>query len=148
MFPMFTRFTLAIALCGLAAYGFSQEKPVVKVRHWESIRYPELARLARLQGSISIRLKISSSGEVVDAEASTADTLLKEHPLLQKETVKLVRKWTFDCANCPPKSEYEHALIFIYRLEGREAQSNDSRFTMDTPDHVTVTTNPPEKGGY
>jgi len=31
------------------------------------MRYPELARQARLQGSISIRLTISSAGTVVDA---------------------------------------------------------------------------------
>jgi TonB family protein len=141
---LFTRFTLALAVCGLAAHGFSQDKPVIIVKHLEPMRYPDLARQARLQGSISIRLKISSSGNVVDAEASTADTLLKAHPLLQKETVNLVRRWTFGCANCPPKAEYEHYLIFVYRLEGQETQSNNSRFTMDSPDHVTVATNPPQ----
>jgi TonB family protein len=141
---LFTRFTLALALCGLAPHGFSQDKPVVIVKHLEAMRYPDLARQARLQGSISIRLKISSSGNVVDAEASTADTLLNEHPLLQKETVKLVRKWTFGCANCPPKAEYEHTVIFVYRLEGQETQYNNSRFTMDLPDHVTVAAIPPQ----
>jgi hypothetical protein len=39
---MFTRFTLPLALCGLAAHGFSQEKPVVFVRHGELMRSPDL----------------------------------------------------------------------------------------------------------
>jgi hypothetical protein len=116
---MFTRFTLALALSGIAAHGFSQEKPVVFVRHGEPKRSPDLARLASLQGSISIHLKISASGDVLDAVASTADTSLRHSPTLQKETVNLVRKWTFGCANCPPTSEYEHTLIFVYRLEGQ-----------------------------
>jgi hypothetical protein len=62
------RFTLALALCGLATYSFAQDKPNVIVKHLEAMRYPDLARQARLQGTISIRLKISSSGNVVDAE--------------------------------------------------------------------------------
>jgi TonB family protein len=120
----------------------SQDKAVVTVKHLEPIGYPALARQARLQGSMSIHLKISSAGNVVDAEASTADALLKEHPLLQKETVKLIRKWKFSCANCPPNADYEHVLTFVYRLEGQEDQHSISRFTMDSPDHVTVTANP------
>lgn len=118
--PLFTRFTLALVLCGLAPHGFSQDKPVVIVKHLEAMRYPDLARQARLQDSISIRLKISSSGDVVDAEASTADTLLNEHPLLQGETVKLVRKWTFGCANCPPKGRVRTTYRDI-RLQARRA---------------------------
>jgi len=129
---------------GLTAHAFSQDKAVVTAKHLEPIGYPALARQARLQGSISIHLKISPSGRVVDAEANTADALLKEHPLLQKETVKVIRKWTFSCANCPPNANYEHALTFVYRLEGQETPQNISHFTMDSPDRVTVTANPPQ----
>jgi TonB family protein len=146
--PLLARITLALAVCTLALHGFPQDKPAIVVKHFEPMRYPDLARLARLQGLVSIRLKISPSGDVIDAEAGTADTSLKAHPLLQKETVKLVRKWTFACANCPPNADYEHALTFVYRLEGREASSNDSQFKMDSPDHMTITTHPPKQGGY
>jgi TonB-like protein len=141
---MSTRLTFAIALCGLAAPGLSQNKPVIVVKHIESMGYPAVARQARLQGSISIRLKISSAGSVVDAEASTADALLKEHPLLQNETVKHVRNWTFSCVDCAPKDHYEHTLTFIYRLVGEETQNEKSHFRLDPPDRVTITANPPQ----
>lgn len=141
---MFAKLTLAIAICGLAVDGFSQATPIITIKHLELLQYPNLARQARLQGTISIHLKIASGGVVLDAEPSTADALLKEHPLLQTETVKLVRTWTFSCSHCAPESEYEHVLTFVYRLEGREAQSNNSHFTIDLPDRITITANPPE----
>jgi len=106
--------------------------------------YPEIARIARLQGRISLRLRISSAGAVLDAQANATDTLLKEHPLLQRETARAVRRWTFECANCPPEAEYAHVVTFVYRLEGPEAQHSTSHFTLDSPEHVTVTTNPPQ----
>jgi len=143
---MFTRFILALALCaGFGLHGDSQATPLITVKHLESMQYPSLARQARLQGSISIRLRISSEGTVVDAVASTSDALLREHPLLQTETVKLVRKWTFGCANCAPDADYDHVLIFVYRIEGRESQYNNSHFTIDLPDRVTVITNPAQQ---
>jgi TonB family protein len=141
---MLTRLILAVVLSGLAVPGFAQDKPVIVVKHLEPMRYPDLARQARLQGSISIQMKISSSGTVVDAEANTTDTLLKEHPLLQKETVKVIRKWTFGCDNCAPNADYEHVLTFVYKLEGAGTQHNDSRFTLDSAEHATVTTGPPQ----
>ena len=122
----------------------SQDKPVIVIKHMEPFGYPWLARQSRLQGSISIRLKISSTGSVVDAEASTADALLKEHPLLQNETVKQVRKWAFGCLNCASKDYYDHTLTFVYRLEGEETQKSKSHFTIDPPDRVTITANPPQ----
>lgn len=145
---MFAKLTLAIAICGLAVHGFSQAAPIITIKHLELLPYPNLARLARLQGSISIHLRIASGGSVLDAEASTADAPLKEHPLLQTETMKLVRTWTFSSSNCAPEAEYEHVLTFVYRLEGQQSQFNNSHFAIDLPDRVTITTNPPQAGGY
>jgi len=54
---MFAKLTLAIAICGLAAHGFSQAAPIITIKHLELLPYPNLARLARLQGSISIHFK-------------------------------------------------------------------------------------------
>jgi hypothetical protein len=145
---MLEKLTLAIVMCGLAVHGFSQATPIVTIKHLELLQYPDLARLARLQGSVSIHLRIAAGGKVMSAEASTADGLLKEHPLLQTETLKLIREWTFSCVNCVPGAEYEHVLTFAYKLEGPQAKFNNSHFTMDLPDRVTIATNPPEVSGY
>ena len=129
----------------VVACGFSQENPLVVIKHFEKMDYPMLARQARLQGSISIHLTISSLGKVLDAQASTDDKLLRDHPLLQSETVKLVRKWTFGCVNCAPNADYNDELIFVFRLEGPETGPNSKTlFKADSPNRFTVTTNPPQ----
>lgn len=106
--------------------------------------YPHLARQARIQGTVSIHLKISALGKVLDAQATTEDPSLKAHPVLQSQALQLVRNWTFECIGCPNNAGYDHTLVFIYRLEGKEAPYNESRVTMDLPDTVTIITNPPQ----
>jgi len=51
--------------------------------------YPNVARTARLQGTITVKLTISGDGNVVAAEATSLDDWLMTHPLLQKETESL-----------------------------------------------------------
>jgi hypothetical protein len=145
IFVMIKTLKMSLAMWCVAACGFSQEKPLVVVKHFKKMEYPTLARQARLQGSISIHLTISSVGKVVDAQASTDDKLLRDHPLLQSETVKLVRKWTFGCVNCAPKADYDDVLIFVFRLEGPETGPNSKTlFKTDSSNRFTITTNPPQ----
>jgi hypothetical protein len=81
---------------------------------------------------------------VIKAEATSSEPLSKEHPILEYETLKVIRNWTFGCFKCEPNAEYEHTLVFLYRLEGDESSYNNSWLTMDLPDQVTITANPPQ----
>ena len=126
---------------------FAQNEPVIKAKHMELPTYPRLARFARLQGTVSVHLKVSQSGLVTSAEANASEQVLRDHPLLQSETLKVVRKWTFNCINCEMKTEYEHTLVFVYKLEGKETSSDASTITIDMPDSVTITANPQEPLG-
>ncbi len=136
-----------IVLC-LSSFAlmFAQNSQTVTVKAMEpSAQYPTLARYARLQGTVSVHLKISADGQVIGAEAITTDQVLKDHPLLQSETVKLVKRWTFQCDGCKPDSEYEHILVFTYRILGKPDSQVHTKITIDSPDHLTITSNPPEQ---
>src|SRR6476620_10236094 len=119
-------------------------EPLVYVKHLEPpLKYPALARLAQLQGTVTLKLRISHDGKVLVAEASTTDFLLSQHPVLQSITAELVKKWTFGCIDCSADATYEHVLKFIYKLEGQPKQFDDTSVVMDLPNEVTVTASPP-----
>jgi TonB family protein len=105
--------------------------------------YPNVARLARLQGTITVKLTISGDGEVVAAEATSSDDLLRAHPQLQREAEKLSRRWKFICLTCAKDSTHPYALVFSYKLEGKDSQYADTHIAVDWPNRVTVTANPP-----
>lgn len=142
---MTRKIELAFAMIVLSSLGLGENAPLIVVKHVDApTTYPHLARQARIQGRVSIRLKISASGRVLDAQAATEDSLLKAHPILQSQALQLVRNWTFECIGCLNNAGYNHTLVFIYRLEGKQEPYNNSRVTMDLPDTVTIIANPPQ----
>jgi TonB family protein len=142
---MIRKIDLALAIVVFCTLGFCENAPLIVVNHVDApTTYPHLARQARIQGTVSIHLKISALGRVLDAQAATEDPSLKAHPILQSQALQLVRNWTFECIGCPNSTGYDHTLVFIYRLEGKEEPYNNSRVTMDLPDTVTIIANPPE----
>jgi len=124
--------------------SLSAENTAIGPRHMElPTGYPNVARIARLQGTITVKLTVSGDGNVVAAEATSLDDLLRTHPLLQKEAERLSRQWTFTCINCAKESTYPYSLVFSYRLEGKASYYADSKVAVDLPNRVTVTANPP-----
>ena len=116
-----------------------EEKPIIYVKHLEPpLHYPAVARAAQLQGTVIVKLTIAADGAVLTAESSSG------YPLLRDETEKLVKKWTFGCANCSPRVPYEKTIKFIYRLEGEGISYDDTRIVMDLPNEVTITASPRE----
>lgn len=133
---------LAMALV-LSGVGQGEKEPLVYVKHLEPpLRYPAVARYARLQGVVTLKLAIASDGSVTSTETTAEDPLLQAHPLLQVKTEELVRKWTFGCFNCPPAGAYVHLLRFVWKLEGEERNYDDTKVVMDLPNQVIVTANP------
>ena len=122
----------------------AQESPKITAKHIDVSGYPAVARQAQLQGTISMRLTISSTGEVTDATANTNSPLLVQHPLLQHELLRMTRRWTFQCLGCRTSEVYEHTLIFVYKLEGK-GNPNPDRGTVsfDLPNTVTIRASKP-----
>lgn len=122
-----------------------EKQLIIYVKHLEPpLRYPPLARQVQFQGTVIVKLTIAADGTVGSAEALTPDQNpdANAHPLLRDETLKLVKKWTFGCANCSPGVPYDKTIKFIYRLEGEEISYDDSKVVMDLPDRVTITVSP------
>jgi hypothetical protein len=128
---------------GAAPQG--EKEPLVYVKHLEPpVGYPPIARAARLQGVVKLKLTIAGDGSVMAADSTADDPALQAPRVLRGETEKLVRKWTFGCFNCPPARAYVHTLKFVWKLEGEGRSSNNATVVMDLPNLVTVTANPPE----
>jgi TonB family protein len=110
------------------------------VQHLVVPEYPSLARMARLQGTVTIEVEIGRDGKVVEAKAHGA------HPLLQRESEKNLRQWTFHAEPGAPDSVMTHATItYVYKLGGKEMYHQPvPTVVMNLPDRVEITTNPPE----
>jgi Gram-negative bacterial TonB protein C-terminal len=96
-----------------------------------------------MQGTVVAKLRIAADGTVAEAVIEAEDPLLTAHPILQSETQQLVRKWTFECQSCAPGVAFEHVIKFNYRLEGEDAQYDDTRVALELPDEVTIVARPP-----
>jgi TonB family protein len=127
--------------------GLPQEErqPIVYVKHLEPpLHYPYVARAAQLQGTVIVKLTLAADGAVLGIESSPEDPLMVGYPLLRAETEKLVKKWTFGCANCSRNVPFEQTIRFTYQLQGEASSYNDTRVVMDLPDQVTITASPPQ----
>jgi TonB family protein len=126
--------------------GFALKAQTVMIapKHLElPSQYESVARAARLQGTVTVRLTISGDGDVIAAEPSSTDALLREHSILQAKTAELTRRWKFWCSHCSKVDEYQYTVTFIYKLEGKESRYADTQIAVDLPDQVTIRANPP-----
>ena len=130
----------------LAVGSFAQDKQTLMyVKHLEPpLRYPSLARAARVQGTVGFKLTIGANGEVVTIDAIPEQEQTVGYPLLKRDAENVVRNWTFGCVNCPPNAPYEHSMKFIYRLDGEDSLQDQTRVVMELPDQVTISAKPPQ----
>jgi hypothetical protein len=135
---------LAILPILFVADGQTQNPVHVCVRHLTSpARYPVVARQARIQGTVTASLRIGVDGVVNEVVVAAQDPILVAHPILQTETQRVVRQWTFQCQSCASGTSFEHMIKFTYRLEGEDAPYDDTKVTIDLPDEVTIIARPP-----
>jgi len=136
-------FGSALVFLAFAVFAEGQDR-VISPQHLElPTGYPNVARAARLQGTVTVKLTISGDGRVIAADANSPDGLLRAHPLLQTEAAALTRRWKFTCFNCAKESTHPYDVTFNYRLEGKESANPDTQIAVDWPNQVTVTAHPP-----
>jgi TonB family protein len=105
--------------------------------HVESIGYPDIARLAAIQGTVAVQIIISSDGGVSTANAVSG------HPVLKQATEKNIRRWRFDpssAGNRPLTVKYEFRLELPRTTDYRPESQN----IFELPTSVTVISNFPE----
>ena len=135
-------FSSVLVFLAFTVFAAGQDR-AVSPQHMElPSHYPYVARAARLQGTITVKLMVSGDGMVIAADANSSDALLKAHPMLQKEAADLTRRWKFACSNCAKETTHPYELIFTYRLEGKESVNSDTQIAVDWPNQVTVTAHP------
>jgi TonB family protein len=106
------------------------------VRHLDVPAYPTLGRQARLEGSVVLNVDIAPDGEVVSVSTSGA-----AHKLLQQSAADNVRTWTF----CSSLAKQSIVITYLYKLEGdNRYETPPAKVTLDLPQRVTITTNPPQ----
>jgi len=106
---------LCIAFLVLSAGSLAraQEQPLVYVRHAEQASYPPLAAVARIEGTVKLKLTITPDGNVRNVETLSNDVTPKTHPLLEQSSIALAKTWTFGCFNCAAGADYQHVVTFI-----------------------------------
>lgn len=117
-----------------------EKHPIIYVKHMEPpLRYPPIARQARLHGTIVIKLTIAGDGTVLSTESTRGDKDTTGFEILRDAAEMLVKRWTFGCVGCPPSAPFEQTIRFRYNLDD-ENVAPDNRVVMNLPDEVTITT--------
>jgi protein TonB len=74
--------------------------------------YPPLARQARIQGTVILRIIINQSGEVRDTQ------LISGHPMLTPAAMEAVKKWRYIPYESDGSTVEVHVVQVIFRLAG------------------------------
>jgi TonB family protein len=70
------------------------------------LRYPPLARQARISGDVQVSIRVRPDGTVASAEA------LSGHPILSPAAVDNAKKSEFECRGCTSETEYVLTYTF------------------------------------
>jgi TonB family protein len=101
--------------------------------HWEAAIYNELARVARLQGDVKLRVSIGRDGRVSKAFVAQSNS----HKLLRDEAVKNMEKWTFNSGD-----ERTMEITYQFRLVEPELYySPPTRIVVDFPATIHIESN-------
>lgn len=101
--------------------------------HVEAMQYPQMARLARIQGEVLVEATVADDGRVMAARARSG------HGILADAAEQNLRKWVFSQG-----TSRNLEVIFVFRLEKPELEySPPSRVVFDLPNKVSVTSNLP-----
>lgn len=122
---------LILVAVPLLLHGLSPTE--ISLVHWESPIYNELARVARLQGDVKLKVSIGRDGRVSKVLVAQP----APHKLLQDEAVKNIEKWTFN-------SGEERTLEITYQFRLVEPElyyTPPSRVAVDFPSTVHIESN-------
>lgn len=101
--------------------------------------YPNLAKMAQIEGRVTVSIEIAADGKVISAKATGG------HEVLLRATERSVREWSF----WPPAGVKEfpvrHSITYIYRIVGKPVlEPPPPTVLFHLPDTVEITAQPPE----
>ncbi len=104
----------------------------INVRIFEDVQYPPLAYMARIQGVVTVQVRLDEQGRVVNAVAASGPELLVDG------SVNNAKRWVF-----MPNSAKAAVVVYNYKiLEGR-CNKNASMFILQGRNLATVLACPP-----
>jgi len=104
----------------------------IKTASFETLSYPLVARLKRVQGVVVVRVTIDQDGRVRDSSAiSGPESLIAD-------CIENGRKWRFQ-----PNSGSSAVIIYQFKIEGFCISGCPSHATFWPPNLVTVVTGDP-----
>lgn len=128
------RLTLLAFLLLLALSAVAQTTdPTLK--SWGEIKYPPLARQARIQGKVQLEFWVNHDGDVVSVN------VVSGHPMLAPAAAENVKTWKFSTAKNAPLDDRRYEMIFDFELSTDEsdlATGSKARFVFDSFRHVHV----------
>jgi TonB family protein len=99
----------------------------IRVLDFEEMRYPPIARAARIQGVVVMYVTLDESGRVKQARAiSGAD-------LLVRDCLPNVKKWRFQ-----PNDQRSAVVVYHFEMPGAECKSASSFFMFRGPNLATI----------
>lgn len=115
---------LAIVICGPPSLG--------QVVHLESPEYPDLARRARVQGTVKVRAHFDSTGAVIFTE------VIDGNPALTEEAKHNLSRWSF----APGKPNVVE-VVYEFRLRDQDVKYTPpcTSTSFDLPNRVLVISN-------
>jgi TonB family protein len=106
-YPMF----VGIALC--ASFACAQS---VFVNNLVIPTYPPVAKVALIQGEVTVEIEIDRDGRVISARALGGD------PTLVRSTELNVSEWTFGLTSEPKSFPVKHTITYAYKLLGKRTR--------------------------
>lgn len=99
----------------------------VRVIDFEELKYPPLARAARIQGIVVVRVSLDDKGGVRDAE------VVSGVDLLSRDCLANVHKWRFQ-----PNAQKTAVVIYSFTMPGGECRSVSGLFMFKGPNLATI----------
>jgi len=99
----------------------------IKVLAFDEMKYPPLARAARIQGIVVVRVSLDDAGSVKDAEAVSGAELLV------RECLTNAKKWKFR-----PTPQKTAVIIYQFKMPGGECKSVSGLFMFRGPNFATI----------
>ena len=120
-------FVLVLVALSSAEVQTSERQPSIEVRHFIAPDYPQMARVARLEGDVKTTVLVGVDGKVRSL------TLTSGYPLLRPAVEAVIKEWTFE----PPSRVTTTDITIQFRLDC------SARVTADFPEIVRISACPP-----
>jgi TonB family protein len=126
--------------CGLLWLATSCFGQTLCPKHIETPIYPPLARVARIQGNVTLKVTIDANGNVYNVEVADDPAHQAREMLVQSASNNMMR-WTFEK---PPAAPFIQLVVYQYKFDRSLPANNNNPITqvhIDLPDRVTVLAN-------